>query len=72
LAGFSIGLIILGIVLKSRPYRYVAMLTFLVPLIRLFVYDIRETLYRIIAFAVLAVVLTAVGFLYQKYSSRIE
>ena len=72
LGAFSIGLIVLGIVLKSRPYRFVAMLTFLVPLFRLFVYDIRETLYRIIAFAVLAVVLTIVGFLYQKFSSRIE
>ena len=72
LGAFSIGLIVLGIVLKSRPYRFVAMLTFLIPLFRLFVYDIRETLYRIIAFAVLAIVLTVVGFLYQKFSSRIE
>lgn len=72
LAAFSIGLIILGIVLKSKPYRLFAMLTFLVPLFRLFVYDIRETLFRIIAFAVLAVLVTIVGFLYQKYSSRIE
>ena len=72
LAGFSIGLIVLGIVLKSKPYRYVAMLSFLVPVFRLFVYDIRETLYRIIAFAVLAVLLTIVAFLYQKFSSRIE
>lgn len=72
LAGFSIGLIILGIVLKSKPYRYVAILTFGVPVFRLFVYDIGETLYRIIAFAVLAVLLTLVAFLYQKFSSRIE
>ena len=72
LAAFSIGLIVLGIIIKSRPYRYVAMLTFLVPLFRLFVYDIREMLYRIVAFAVLAVVLTVVAFLYQKFSSRIE
>lgn len=72
LAGFSIGLIVLGIVLKSKPYRFVAMLSFAVPVFRLFVYDIRETLYRIIAFAVLAVLLTIVAFLYQKYSARIE
>ena len=72
LAGFSIGLIVLGIVLKSKPYRYVAMLSFAVPVFRLFVYDIRETLYRIIAFAVLAILLTIVAFLYQKYSARIE
>ena len=44
LAVFSIGLIVLGIVLKSRPYRYVAMLSFLVPIYRLFAYDIGETL----------------------------
>ncbi len=69
---FSIVLIVLGIVLKSKPYRLFAMLTFLVPLFRLFVFDIRETLFRIIAFAVLTVLVTVVGFLYQKYSSRIE
>tara|TARA_B110000008_G_scaffold275357_1_gene312656 strand:- start:4653 stop:7553 length:2901 start_codon:yes stop_codon:yes gene_type:complete len=72
LAVFSIGLIVLGIVLKSRPYRYVAILSFVVPVYRLFACDIRETLYRIIAFAVLAIFLTLVAFLYQKFSSRIE
>ena len=72
LAVFSIGLIAIGIVLKSRPYRYVAMLSFVVPVYRLFAYDIKETLYRIIAFAVLAILLTIVAFLYHKFSSRIE
>lgn len=72
LTAFSTGLLILGIVLKSRPYRLVALISFLVPLFRLIVFDIRETLFRIIAFAVLAVVLTLAGFLYQKFSSRIE
>ena len=72
LTAFSIGLLILGIVLKSRPYRLVALISFTVPLFRLIVFDIRETLFRIIAFAVLAVVLTLAGFLYQKFSSRIE
>ena len=72
LALFSIGLIVLGIVLKNRPYRYVAMLSFIVPGYRLFTYDIKETLYRIVAFAVLAIFLTIVAFLYQKFSSRIE
>jgi hypothetical protein len=72
LAVFSIGLIAIGIVLKSRPYRYVAMLSFVVPVYRLFAYDIRETLDRIIAFAVLAILLTIVAFLYHKFSSRIE
>ena len=72
LAAFSIGLIVLGIILKSKPFRFVAMLTFLVALFRLFTYDIRETLFRIIAFAVLTVFMTVIGFLYQRYSSRIE
>ena len=72
LTAFSIGLLILGIVLKSRPYRFVALISFAVPLFRLIVFDIRETLFRIIAFAVLAVVLTLAGFLYQRFSSRIE
>lgn len=72
LTAFSIGLLILGIVLKSRPYRLVALISFTVPLFRLIVFDIRETLFRIIAFAALAVVLTLAGFLYRKFSSRIQ
>lgn len=72
LTAFSTGLLILGIVLKSRPYRLVALISFTVPLFRLIVFDIRETLFRIIAFAALAVVLTLAGFLYRKFSSRIE
>ena len=47
------------------------MLSFLVPIYRLFAYDIGETLYRT-AFAALAIFLTVVAFLYQKFSSRIE
>ncbi len=72
LAVFSIVLIILGIVIKSKPFRYAAMLSFIVPVYRLFVYDIKETLYRIVAFAILAVLLTFVGFLYSKFASRID
>ena len=72
MALYSLGLVIAGIALKCKPYRLVGIIGLLLPLFRLFVYDIKETLYRIIAFAVLAVLSVLIGFLYHKFQTRIE
>ncbi len=69
---FCLGLVATGIALKCKPYRLVAIIGLLLPLVRLFVYDIKETLYRIIAFAALAVLSVLIGFLYHKFQTRIE
>jgi len=72
LAVFSMVLILIGIFNRNRAYRFVAMGTFVVPLVRLFAVDIKETLFRIIAFAVLAVLSVAVAYLYNKFAGRID
>ena len=72
MALFCLILVAVGIGAKIKPYRMVAIIGFALPLFRLFVYDIRDTLIRIIAFAVLAVLFIFVGYLYHRFQSRIE
>lgn len=72
LAGVCVLMIVLGMGFRLKAYRIVAIIGLLLPLARLFVVDVRETLPRIIAFAVLALFITGVGFLYHKYQTRIE
>ncbi len=72
MALFCLILVAVGIGAKIKPYRLVAIIGLTLPLFRLFVYDIRDTLIRIIAFAVLAVLFIFVGYLYHRFQSRIE
>ncbi len=72
MAIFCLALVALGIATRIKPYRAVALVGFLLPLGRLFIFDIRETLYRIIAFAAVAVLLTFIGYLYSRFASRID
>jgi|GEM_PF-853755 len=72
LAVFSVVLILVGIFNRNRAYRFVAMGSFVVPLVRLFAVDIKETLFRIIAFAVLAFLSVGVAYLYNKFAGRID
>ncbi|QXD32040.1 hypothetical protein [Candidatus Pelagisphaera phototrophica] len=50
----------------------VAIIGLTLPLFRLFVYDIWDTLIRIIAFDVLALLFIFVGYLCHRFQSRIE
>lgn len=72
MALFCLILVGIGIGAKIKPYRMVALIGFALPVIRLFVYDIRDTLVRIVAFAILAVLFIFVGYLYHRFQSRIE
>ncbi len=72
MALFCLILVGIGIGVKIKPYRMVAIVGFAFPFFRLFIYDIRETLIRIVAFAILAVLFTFVGYLYHRFQSRIE
>lgn len=69
---FCLVLIGIGISAKIKAYRMVALVGFALPLFRLFVFDIRETLIRIVAFALLSIFITFVGYLYHRFQSRIE
>ena len=69
---FCLLLMAIGIWAKIKPFRMVALIGFALPLTRLFVYDIRDTLIRIVAFAVLAALFIFIGYLYHRFQSRIE
>ena len=72
IALFCLILVGIGFGAKIKAYRMVALVGFLLPLTRLFVYDIRDMLTRIIAFAILSVLITFIGYLYHRFQSRIE
>lgn len=50
----------------SRTDTIVSLTGLLLPITRLFVYDVTQTLHRIIAFAALSVLLLVLGYIYQK------
>lgn len=59
-------LVITGLALPARPYRLIGLIALLLPLARLFAYDILDTVHRIIAFGLLAVVLLITGYTYNR------
>jgi hypothetical protein len=68
----SLVLVGIGIGAKIKPYRIVGLVGFALPLTKLFVHDIRDTLVRIVAFAILSVLSFLIGYLYHRFQSRIE
>lgn len=68
----SIILFIGGLVGGLRAYRMLGLLGLLCCLGRMFVVDVQDTFYRIVAFAVVAIVLLGIGFLYTRFRSQIE
>lgn len=55
-----------GVWMNCRPLRIVSLVGLLLPIARLFVYDVTQTMHRIIAFAALSVLLLVLGYIYQK------
>jgi hypothetical protein len=64
-------LILLGLFFRDAVFRKLGLLALAVPLVRLFLVDVQDALHRIIAFAAAAVVLTVLGYLYHRLSSRL-
>lgn len=64
-------MILLGLFLRDAVFRQLGLLALAVPMVRLFLIDVQDALYRIIAFAAAAVVLTVLGYLYHLLSSRL-
>lgn len=58
--------VLCGVGMKCRPLRIVSLLFLLIPIVRLFAYDVTQTLHRIIAFAALSVMLLVLGYIYQR------
>lgn len=67
--GFSISLMVYGILGRERHLRMVAIVLFGIAILKIFIYDLSflETLYRIFSFIGLGVILLAVSYLYQRY-----
>ena len=68
----SIALFIGGLFGGLRAYRMIGLLGLITCIARMFAVDIDDTFYRLIAFAVVALVLLGVGFLYTRFRRWIE
>lgn len=66
----SLVLFALGVVVRVPAYRLVGLGGLGICLGRIFIYDITETFYRIVAFGVLAGVLLLIGFLYSRLREK--
>jgi hypothetical protein len=64
----------LGFLLRDRTFRLSGLVLFLVCVGKLFLYDLRalETLYRILSFFVLGVILVGVSWLYTRFRDQIQ
>ncbi len=68
----SIIVFVAGLAGGLRNYRLVGLIGLGVCLIRMFLVDIDDTLYRIIAFFAISLVLLLIGFLYHRFRQHIE
>ncbi len=68
----SILVFVAGLAGGLRNYRLVGLIGLGVCLVRMFLVDIDDTLYRIIAFFAISLVLLLIGFLYHRFRKHIE
>jgi|GEM_PF-6124730 len=69
LAMISCALVVFGIALRARHYRMAGLITLLLPIYRLFIYDLDDPLQRIAAFGIGGVLIMILGYLYHRLSS---
>ncbi len=65
---------VLGFVLKERAYRWAGLILLCLSIGRIIVVDVwqLETIYRILSFLVLGVILVAIGFLYNRFADALR
>lgn len=70
----GVGLLTAGFPLRDRILRLSGLTLFLVCILKLFVYDLRqlETLYRILSFIVLGLILVGVSWVYTRFRERVQ
>jgi uncharacterized membrane protein len=70
----GVSLLLVGFPLNDRVQRLTGMFLFLVCILKLFVYDLRhlETMYRILSFIVLGLMLVGVSWIYTRFRDRIQ
>ncbi len=71
---YAVILLVVGIARRSRGVRLGGLVLIAISILKVFVWDVfaLQTMYRIIAFVVLGVLLLVGGYLYQRYSARIK
>lgn len=69
-ATIALGLIFAGLAARIRSVRIVGIVFLAGTLVRLFVFDIGETVWRIVAFALVSVALFLLGFVYHHFSKN--
>ncbi|MBQ8723815.1 MAG: hypothetical protein IJY80_05970 [Opitutales bacterium] len=69
-ATLALGLIFAGLTARIRSVRIVGIVFLAGTLVRLFVFDIGETVWRIVAFALVSVALFLLGFVYHRISKN--
>ena len=70
----GVGLLTAGFPLRDRTLRLSGLALFLVCILKLFFYDLRqlETLYRILSFIVLGLILVSVSWVYTRFRDRVQ
>jgi len=70
----AVSLLIVGFPLKDRIFRLSGLALFLVCILKLFLYDLRqlETGYRILSFIALGMILMGVSWIYTRFRDRIQ
>ncbi len=70
----GIALLLAGFPLSDRVFRLSGLALFLVCVLKLFLYDLRhlETMYRILSFIVLGLMLVSVSWIYTRFRDRIQ
>jgi hypothetical protein len=73
-SAYAFGLLALGFVLRERTYRWLGLGVLGAALARVILFDVwrLETIYRILSFFALGLVLLVLGFLYNKFQDRIR
>jgi hypothetical protein len=70
--GSAILLFVCGLFAGLRAYRLTGLIGLVFCTGHIFIYDIQDTFYRIIAFFVIGLVMLAIGFLYHRFRERIS
>ena len=65
-------MIFAGLVRQDSVIRRLGLILLLIPLVRLFVVDVKDVLHRILAFAAAAALLTLLGYFYNRLSERLR
>jgi len=73
-AVYAVILLVVGIIRRWRPVRLAALGLLVIPIVKVFIYDVwvLEMVYKIIAFVGLGLLLVASGYLYQRYREVIR